>query len=117
MLGALPAENTAEGVDVDRLSGLEVAQQVETERVECGALRGHHVLRSHWRLTPSETRGTNGVRIAKGEDPVAVDHAHDRIASDAARVHPGHRSEHVVLIDAQPTLPLQLVGEYVEQDF
>ncbi len=57
-------------IDEHRLAGLDIAQQLEAERVQRHALRGDHVLVALGRFAHAEHKRADAVRIAEAEDAV-----------------------------------------------
>ena len=114
--GALLAVEVAVLIDEDRLSGGDVAHQLEAQGVERHGLRGHHVLVAVLRLGPPEHQGPDAVGVAEGEQPVARDHRDHGVGAAAPAVDtrdPREDGRGVELVVCRAFL--QLMREDVEQ--
>ncbi len=103
-------------VDEHRFARLHVSQDLEAERIDGDAFRGHDVFRRVDVLVHADDQRTDAVRIAEGQQAVAGDERHHGIGAAAARVHAGNRGEYGVQVQAaDPAVGLQLVRQHVQQ--
>src|SRR5690606_32480873 len=99
------AEEPAGLVDINGLARQEVPLELEAERVERDALGRDHPLDAAARLPHAEHGGTDAVRIAERDEPVADDQRDDRVGARAAPMHALDRVENLVRLELRVTGP------------
>jgi hypothetical protein len=116
LLRALPADELSARIDQHGFARLDVAQELEAERINRHALRRDKILHALWRFVTTDHQRTNTVGIAEGQQAIAGNHRHHGVSPLDTLVHAGHRLEDDLGIDLIfRRSSLQLVGQYVEQ--
>ena len=103
-------------IDVDRLAGLDVAQELEAERLHRDRFRRDQVLAAAERFVAADAQRPDAERIAKRQQTVARDHRDHRVRAATATVHARDRAEDRVGIE--PVMlrgALELEREHVQQ--
>ena len=114
--GALTPVEVALDVDEDRLARGDVGDKLKAQGIQGHALGGDHVLVPVRRLALAVDHGADAMGVPEAKDAKAGDHGHRGIATPAAAMDALDGAKHVLLVDAQLALDLQLMGEDVEQD-
>jgi len=113
--GALSSRNASAGDD-DRLSRLDILPVCESCSICNDALaRKQMVLSTGWRSPDSHTDGSNAVRVAERDDAEASEHGHACIGTFALTQNTLDCSKDIVLVDAELSCLLEMVGKDVEQ--
>ena len=82
--------------NVDTLAGPHVAQAIELERVQCHALRSHHVVLAPVFLALTEHQRPNAIGVAERDDAETDDQRNHGVAAPAPRMHGLDGVKHVL---------------------
>ena len=88
---ALATVQRAVVLDIDGFARMNVAIELEAERIHGDALGCNHVLHPCWRFPPAEHYGPNPKGVAKTNYAITRNHGYGRVGAAAAAVYAGDR--------------------------
>ena len=104
--------------EYDGLTRLDIPHKLKVKSVQGHALGGHHQFRTGFGIAHAEHHRPYAVRITKGHDTVTRYHRDRGVTAAATAMHALDRVKYIVLVEAEASsLHLELVREYVQQDF